>query len=366
MKYFVFHGSTRSFEQPTDFSKLKSMDFGPGFYFAESPRDAERYGSVLYEARIGLNNPIIVSDTTIDDAFVRRFAKALKATPDDIQIAMDSGTHPIVALFELAKTLIDVGVFTHSSIRGWLVRAGYDGVIVEPNVINSMMTRGGATTKVHGKYFAVFSPEQIFTFEKSHVFPDPPTSMQAWHCGAKPEHASFDDFLKHLGSGEGMGILGPGIYFATSEVLARHYCKYSRGRKAVLYEATIDTTDYYLTIGGTPKRVRDRLFAALEEVGLDSTEPSQSSLTYGRGLIGLLNWKLGKKAAVQLLVKHRVRGALELLPSGIWEIAVFDPSTITVTSSEAQEAVTSNRRASKRASKRTSRRSSKRRSSRRR
>lgn len=173
---------------------------------------------------------------------------------------------------------------------------------------------------------------------------DPPATMHAWHCGAKPAIASFDDFVKYIGSGEGIRILGPGIYFATSERSARAYCKYAQ--RPVLYEAEIDTVDFYDSVSGRPARVLERLRAALAEVGLEPGRNAPSDFDYGRHDIGVLVWKLGRAAALQLLLKHRVRGALDWVHT-FWEIAVFDPSTITVISAVEQPGVQQNRRTSR-------------------
>jgi hypothetical protein len=153
--------------------------------------------------------------------------------------------------------------------------------------------------------------------------------VRAWHCGAKPAIASFTDFVKYIGSGEGIRILGPGIYFASREDAARRYCKYAK--RPTLYEAEIDTTDFYDSVSGRPSHVRQRLQNALAEVGLKAGGDPPSSFDYGRHDIGVLVWKLGRAAALQLLLKHGVRGALDWVHT-FWEIAVFDPSTISVLS----------------------------------
>lgn len=172
---------------------------------------------------------------------------------------------------------------------------------------------------------------------------DPPRRMHAWHCGAKPQIASFNDFVRYIKSGEGAILLGPGIYFATKEQVARRYCKYAR--TPTLYEAEIDTSDYYNSVSGRPATVRTRLHDALAEVGLKPGGNPPSSFDYGRHDIGVLAWKLGRAGALQLLLKHGVRGAVDLVHD-FWEIAVFDPSTITVLS--ATSVVNKNKRTSRR------------------
>lgn len=165
--YTAFHGTVYRFDKPTDFAKLKSMDFGPGFYFTIDRRDAESYGPLVYEAKVRIENPIVVSSTKGDDFFVRSFARAIGATMDDVQTGVDHGSHPVSYLFELARTLIDVGSISQNSIRKWLLKSGFDGVIVDPDIVNATMKKAGAGARMHGRYVAVFSPEQILSWNLS-------------------------------------------------------------------------------------------------------------------------------------------------------------------------------------------------------
>ena len=44
--------------------------------------------------------------------------------------------------------------------------------------------------------------------------------LVAYHCGKPNREADFD--FKHLGSGEGNTILGPGLYFSTNKSRISH------------------------------------------------------------------------------------------------------------------------------------------------
>jgi hypothetical protein len=175
----------------------------------------------------------------------------------------------------------------------------------------------------------------------------------AYHCGSKPPSESFDDFRKHLRSGEGMGYLGPGIYFATSYDAARSYCKYAK--EPTFYKVKVDVSDFYDPIRATTPHVQARLRAAVEEAGFKYSDYRESydAFTYGRGWIGYLNDKLGTRSTLELLLKHGVRGQLDWVHT-FWELAVYDPSTITVVDWE--EPPRSPAQNPRRTSKRTSRR----------
>jgi hypothetical protein len=175
----------------------------------------------------------------------------------------------------------------------------------------------------------------------------------AYHCGSKPPSESFDDFRKHLRRGEGMGYLGPGIYFATSYDAAKGYCKYAK--VPFLYKVKIDVSDFYDPVRNRTPQVLPRLRAAVEEAGFKYSDYRESydAFTYGRGWIGYLNDKLGTRGTLELLLKHGVRGQMEWVHT-FWELAVFDPSVIRVI--EWEEAPGSPVRNPRRTSKRTSRR----------
>jgi hypothetical protein len=163
--YTAYHGTQRYFDKPTSFDKLRAIDFGPGFYFALDPVDAASYGPHVYRAQVRVDHPIVVSNEQIDDEFVRRFSRALGASADDIRIGTEHGTHPIATLFELARTLIDVGTLTYASLRKYLMKLGYDGVVVDSDVANAAWATSDSSRRMRGQYVVVFSPEQILSWE---------------------------------------------------------------------------------------------------------------------------------------------------------------------------------------------------------
>lgn len=161
----------------------------------------------------------------------------------------------------------------------------------------------------------------------------PGASQIAYHCGSKPPSQNFYDFRKYLRSGEGMGILGPGIYFASNYDVAKRYCRHVK--KPFLYKVEINATDFYDYGFNRNPHVLQRLQAAVKEAGFNYSDHLETgdSLRYGRGWIGYLNKKLGTDRALDLLLKHGVRGQIEWI-HWFWELAVFDPRVIRVISWE--------------------------------
>jgi len=130
-----------------------------------------------------------------------------------------------------------------------------------------------------------------------------------------------------LHSGEGSSILGPGIYFSTDLALAKNvYSKYGDETKI-----SIETDDFYDVLNDP---IPPKLKAALAEGGLDTQEKitkaenHKSNFKHGRGVIGALVHTVGAEKARKLLVKHGIKGAKEKLPSGAYEIAVFDDNLL--------------------------------------
>jgi hypothetical protein len=157
--------------------------------------------------------------------------------------------------------------------------------------------------------------------------------LTAYHCGS-----SFDKFSTlYTGTGEGMSVLGPGIYFVTSEHIAKMYCKYAKSKMAGFYKAEIDTTNFYC-FGSSWNRnaeqskvVGERVDQIARELGYkDGWEISRtaSSLTYGNAPIGGIVKKLGKIKALELFKERNIQGGLEYIQTGIVELAVYDPSVI--------------------------------------
>jgi hypothetical protein len=163
-----------------------------------------------------------------------------------------------------------------------------------------------------------------------------PRKIIAWHCGGKPRGEPFSSFKRHVGTGEGMGILGPGLYFINSEEAALGYCRYAK--KPVLYSVEIDTDGFYDsvwgydTIHGSPSLLGKILDAEAER--LQERAAGVDVYRHGRNQIGVIYRALGQSAAIERLVQLGVRGAFEHLPDGSFELAVFDPSAISPISEE--------------------------------
>jgi hypothetical protein len=158
--------------------------------------------------------------------------------------------------------------------------------------------------------------------------------VTAYHCG--PQIRDFS--TGHIGGGEGSQILGPGIYFATAKSVARMYCKYAG--EPYLHEVILDTTNFYNPIQGTP-----HLYPALDKIAVElgyrdrddlyEKVKGVSTLGHGRGFIGALVKILGNNKARDILVKHGIQGASEIIDyeNNITEFSVFDPTVIRKVSS---------------------------------
>jgi hypothetical protein len=159
-------------------------------------------------------------------------------------------------------------------------------------------------------------------------------AVTAYHCGPQISNFSID----HIGGGEGNQILGPGIYFASAKDIAKLYCKYAE--EPYLHEVLLDTANFYNPIQGTP-----HLYPALDKLAVELGYRDRddmyervrgvSTLRHGRGNIGSLVKAVGNKKALDLLVKHGIQGALEIIDhtNGTTEFSVFDPTVIRKVSS---------------------------------
>jgi len=159
--------------------------------------------------------------------------------------------------------------------------------------------------------------------------------IPAFHCGSNFAQFSTD----HSGSGEGMRTLGPGIYFVTDENIAKMYCKYSKTATSGLYEAEIDTTNFYCygySWNRNPnqsKQISERIDEIAKEHGYESAmeikgvSDGQMGTPPIGGIVKLLGWQ----SALNALVSKGVQGALEFIQPGVIEMAVFDTSVIKVT-----------------------------------
>lgn len=160
-------------------------------------------------------------------------------------------------------------------------------------------------------------------FEQS-TRPTLPDVVTAYH-GGRGFNGAFD--LKHSGSGEGYRILGPGIYFITNKQQAEIYARKYGGDKPTVYTVRINTNNFYDNSTVPTEKMVGSLNAIAQELGYKDYEalPMQHrSLIYGRGRVGDIVKIAGFSKAQMLFKKHGVNGAVELLPGGDWELAVFN------------------------------------------
>lgn len=182
-----YHGTRRPMERPEVF-KGKGMDFGPGFYFALDPQDAlsytDMYQPLVYQAEVELKNPIVIShETPVDKALAARVMKALGGGLEDVEPFYD---HLMVGVFEMVRALVSVGTVRADAFRAFLQKLGYDGVYVDRDIVQERMDDGGGSQQIHGDYIAVFSPEQILSWERSDVAGlriNPGPGWNGWYFG---------------------------------------------------------------------------------------------------------------------------------------------------------------------------------------
>lgn len=174
--------------------------------------------------------------------------------------------------------------------------------------------------------------KQIIFEEYSRIINEntlPGGDIIAYHCGKDIGNGSFS--LNFIGSGEGYRRppLGPGIYFATNENIARMYCKYANAaaQGSVFYEVSIPTSGLYNQSWGTPTN----LMNAVEELFKHELETRniRQRINMTDRILQLVDI-MGAQAAAAALVKAGVNGAWTKLPAGGEEIAVFNPSIITI------------------------------------
>ena len=151
----------------------------------------------------------------------------------------------------------------------------------------------------------------------------------AYHCGKPNRETGFD--FKYLGSGEGNIILGPGLYFSTNKSIAQGYCKYKEN--SILYKAEFPMSGIYNPTTGQPEELRNSLISIINEIEKETKrDPYQGvkPLTHGKGSIGAVTKYYGPERAREVLLEVGVFGAVEELPCGDLEIALFDLSQATI------------------------------------
>jgi hypothetical protein len=172
-----YHGTSREFGKPTAVisSHTKRINFGPGFYFATDEADAASFGSTVYRADLVVERPLNVyrSNNAREDPVMLRIQRAFKLSDEDAYSFEEPDRHPMRILMEKAELLIDVGVMSAGGILKFLQKIGYDGIIIDRDIINYELKKGVVImgeevlpTRMRGDFVVVFSPEQILTWEK--------------------------------------------------------------------------------------------------------------------------------------------------------------------------------------------------------
>lgn len=160
--------------------------------------------------------------------------------------------------------------------------------------------------------------------------------IEAYHGGSELVRGSFS--LAHLGSGEGNLYLGPGIYFTTNRNGAIRYGKYSN--KPFLYKVSIKSDGLYDPNRGEPLHLREKAIKLQDDLRKQFNLPtdkylnSTDSFRYGKDFIGFMVQKLGRGQTHYILESVGINGIYENLPGGSLEIAVFNPSIITILEKE--------------------------------
>lgn len=166
--------------------------------------------------------------------------------------------------------------------------------------------------------------------QELHDRPIIPRKLTAYH-GGTGFTGEFD--LKFSGSGEGYRILGPGIYFTTNKKQAEEYGKKYGKSDPTVYTAEIDTDNFYDNMTRPTEKMVASLNAIAKELGYENDDKiprNHDSLKYGRGAIGDIVKAAGFAKAQELFKKHGVNGSAELLPGGVWEVAVFNMSHVKI------------------------------------
>jgi len=167
-----------------------------------------------------------------------------------------------------------------------------------------------------------------------------PPLVIAYNCG-RPWKGDKPD-MSFVGTGEGAGVLGAGVYFATDEDVADNYLKFGGAK----HKVTIDTRGL-LDVRGTTQESQ-AANAALREVLEDAIVEKNaerrvrrtdagtiwhisghSPLQHGKGYAGYIFMLLGPDEGRRRIIESGVTGMYEKLPDG-YEIAVYDPSIVTL------------------------------------
>lgn len=150
-------------------------------------------------------------------------------------------------------------------------------------------------------------------------------SIEVYHVGSKLDEGKFN--FSYLGTGEGMGALGPGIYFTDNINIAKLYSKYSK--RPYLYKATIPADKLYNPVSGEPEHLRDTFQKIIAETLKDRKYPSYLDLFSRQDSYRVRDTELNEERR-NLLKENGIGGFYVQLPSGALEICIFDLSMISI------------------------------------
>jgi hypothetical protein len=166
----------------------------------------------------------------------------------------------------------------------------------------------------------------------------PGGTLIAYHGGHLLTGGKFD--LSYVGRGEGSSF--PGIFFTNSKDNAEGYAKNAPLGENYVYTVRLDARGFY---DDQPQRLKDRLAQLVKDIGADKL-PTMYGITnrYGYGYIGDIIRKLGPVEGPKALIDIGVTGQVRywsratkvgnISSDDLFEVAVLDPSVITILSVE--------------------------------
>ena len=160
------------------------------------------------------------------------------------------------------------------------------------------------------------------------LFPD--GTLIAYHGGPSLVGGKFD--LAYVGRGEGSSF--PGIFFSNVKGNAEEYAKWAPLGENYVYTVRLDARGFYSDERAQPLHLRDRLLQLVKDIGADNLPRRGSENRYGLGNIGKVIQKLGPVEGPKALIRIGVTGQVRYWGPDLFEVAVLDPSVVTVLSVE--------------------------------
>jgi hypothetical protein len=168
----------------------------------------------------------------------------------------------------------------------------------------------------------------------------PGGTLIAYHGGHLLVGGKFD--LSYVGRGEGSSF--PGIFFTNSKDNAEGYAKLAPLGENYVYTVRLDARGFYDGSVSQPQRLKDRLAQLVKDIGADKLPTQGHTNRYGYGYIGAVIQKLGPVEGPKALIDIGVTGQVRywgratkvgnISSDDLFEVAVLDPSVITILSVE--------------------------------